>query len=128
MTQFIALRNAKPESIRKYKQEVRAIIIDRSALHVERALVRDKKPTSDRYQVLMEDALARAKLDVMAEIFGHMRDLSRPRGVAGWTRSHSGALVRERRKPLHALALIAAYTQVVQYLTRLKAKGKRAPD
>ncbi len=123
MTQFIALRDAKPESIRKYKREVRAIVIDRAALHVERALGRDKKPTPARYQALMDDALAQAKLDVMTELFSHMREHSRPKGVAGWTRGRGG-LVRERRKPAQALQLVAAYTQVVGYLTRLKAKGK----
>jgi len=125
MTQFIALKDCKPESIRKYKREVRAIVIDRAAVHVERALAKDKKkPAAARYQAQIEDALARAKLDVMAEIFSHMRERSRPQGVAGWTRGRGG-LVRERRKPIRALELIAAYAQVVQYVARLKAKGKR---
>ena len=63
MAQFITLRDSKPESIRKYKNEVRAIVIDRAAYHVERALVGAKKrPTGSRYQASIEDALARAKL------------------------------------------------------------------
>jgi hypothetical protein len=123
MSQFIALRDAKPESIREYKQEVRAVVIDRAAFHVERALRAGQKPNAKRYQAHIEAALARAKLDVMAEIFQHMRELSRPRGVAGWTRGRGG-LVRESRKPAQALALIDAYAQIVRYVTRLKAKGR----
>ncbi len=122
MTQFLTLRSAKPESVRKYKQEVRAIVIDRAAFHVERALAVGKKPSAKRYQAVIEDALARAKLDVMAEIFTLMRELSRPRGVAGWTRG-KGGLVRETRRPTAALELVAAYASVVSYVARLKAKG-----
>ncbi len=124
MTQFIALRSAKPESIRKYKQEVRAIVIDRAAFHVERALAGKKKPTTKRYQAMIEDGLARAKLDVMAEIFQLMRELAKPRGVSGWTRG-KGGLVRENRQPGSALELIEAYAGVVSYLARLRAKGRR---
>jgi hypothetical protein len=82
-------------------------------------------PTAARYDALTDDGLSRAKLDVMAEIAAHMRELARPRGVAGWTRSNSGALLRERRKPARALKLIAAYTRVILYVARLKAKGRR---
>jgi hypothetical protein len=71
---------------------------------------------------MIEDALARSKLDVMTEVFSHMREVSRPRGVAGWTRGRGG-LVRETRQPIRALELIAAYTEVVRYLARFKAKG-----
>lgn len=124
MTQFLTLRSAKPESVRKYKQEVRAIVIDRAAFHVERALPAGKKPSVKRYQAVIEDSLARAKLDVMAEIFMLMRELSRARGVAGWTRG-KGGLVRETRRPAAALELVAAYASVVSYVTRLKAQGGR---
>jgi hypothetical protein len=124
MSQFIALPDGNPESIATYKREIRAIVIDRAAVHAERALAARPKPSPARYQAVMDDALARAKLDVMAEIFSHMRDAARPQSVAGWTRARGG-LVRQRRKPVAALELIAAYTQVIRYLTRLKAKGRR---
>jgi hypothetical protein len=120
MTQFVALSDATPEAIRSYKREVRAIVIDRAAYHVERALDGAKKPAPKRYQTAITDGLAKGKLDVMAEIFALMREASRPRSVAGWRRG-KGGLVREARKPTEALALIAAYTDVVRYLARMKA-------
>jgi hypothetical protein len=120
MTQFVALKDATPESIRSYKREIRAIVVDRAAYHVERALEGVKRPSPKRYQGAISDGLARAKLDVMAEIFVHMRNISRPTGVAGWRRA-KGGLVREPRKPTQALALIEAYANVVRYVARLKA-------
>jgi len=120
MSSFIALENAEPGSIRTYKRHVRAIVIDRAAYHLERALRGRRRPAAKRYQVIIDDSLARAKLDVMAEIFGHMRDLSRPRAVAGWTRGGAG-LVRRARKPGASLAMINGYLDVVRYIGRLKA-------
>jgi hypothetical protein len=120
MMQFVALSDTKPESIRSYKREIRAIVIDRAAYHVERALAGVKKPSQKRYDAAMTDGLAKAKLDVMAEIFVHMREASRPRSVAGWRRG-KGGLVREARKPTEALAVIAAYSDVIRYIARMKA-------
>lgn len=124
MTQFLGLRDTQPASIRTYKKEVRAVVIDRAAFHVEHALAAAKKPTVQRYQAMIEDGLARAKLDVMAEIFSLMRDIARPKGVGGWTRSKRG-LVRESRRPDAALDLIDAYSSVIRYVSRLRAKGRR---
>jgi hypothetical protein len=120
MTQFVALKDATPESIRSYKREIRAIVVDRAAYHVERALEGAKRPSPKRYQAAISDGLARAKLDVMAELFVHMRNVSRPTSVAGWRRA-KGGLIREPRKPIQALALIEAYGNIVRYVTRLKA-------
>jgi hypothetical protein len=120
MTQFVALSDTKPESIRSYKREVRAIVIDRAAYHVERALAGVKRPSTKRYDAAISDSLAKAKLDVMAEIFMLMREASRPRSVAGWRRA-KGGLVREARKPVQALELITAYSDVVRYIARMKA-------
>jgi hypothetical protein len=120
MTQFVALSDTKPEAIRSYKREIRAIVVDRAAHHVERALAGVKRPSEKRYDAAMSDGLAKAKLDVMAEIFAHMREASRPRSVAGWRRG-KGGLVREARKPERALAMIAAYSDVIRYIARMKA-------
>jgi hypothetical protein len=124
MTTFIALRDASPESIRSYKREIRAIVVDRAAYHLERLLDGIASPSPKRYQTALQESLAKAKLDVMAEVFQHMQELSRPRGVAGWTRGRGG-LVRRARDPDQVLALVAAYSDVVRYLVRLRAQGTR---
>jgi hypothetical protein len=127
MTEFIALSDTSPESIRTYRREVRAIVIDRAAYHLEHLLARNRNPSAKRYQAALQASLGKAKLDVMTEIFQHMQALSRPRGVAGWSRGRGG-LVRQARDPERALALIAAYSDVVRYVARLKAQGpRRAP-
>jgi hypothetical protein len=121
MPTFIELRSAKPTSIAKYKGEVKAITIDRAAHHLDQMLATQTKQTQRSYEKAMQDALLRAKLDVMAELFEHMQRLARPASVADWDRG-SGGLTRRSRSPQTALALIAAYDQVVRDVAKLKAR------
>jgi hypothetical protein len=121
MSTFIELRTAKAESIAKYKSEVKAITIDRAAYHVEQILAKQSRPTKRSYEKALQDALLRAKLDVMAELFEHMQRLARPHSVADWDRE-SGGLKRRSRSPQVALELIGAYDQVVRDVARMKIR------
>ncbi len=124
MSTFIELRSSSDTAVAKYKQEVKAIIIDRTAHHVELLLAKYKKPTPKHYEKAMQDALLRAKLDVMAELFEHMQRLARPASVADWDRE-AGGLARKSRSAQKALSLIAAYDQVVRDLLKLKAARRK---
>ncbi len=126
MSTFIELRSAKPEAVAKYKKEVKAIVIDRAAFHVDQYLARQKRTTEKSYERALQDGLQRAKLDVMAELFEHMQRLARPASVADWNREQTGGLTRRPRRPEAALTLIAAYDEVVREVVRMKARQRRA--
>jgi hypothetical protein len=123
MSTFIELRSPRPDAIAKYKAEVKAITIDRAAHHVERMVAEQQRPSARAYERLLQDALLRAKLDVMAELFEHMQRLARPHSVADWNRENGG-LKRRSRAPQTALELIAAYDQVVREVVKLKARRR----
>ena len=126
MPHFIQLRSAKPDAVASYKKELRAIIVDRAAQHVETTLENYKRPTSRTYERAMQDSLMKAKLDVMAELFSHMQNLARPRAVAGWQRGEKG-LVRKPRGVQSRFDLINAYDEVLRYVSNLKANAAREP-
>ncbi len=123
MSNFIQLRSAKPAAIAKYRQEVKAITVDRAAHHVDQILSGHKRPNERSYEKALQDGLLRAKLDVIAELFAHMQRLARPDSVADWNRE-DGGLKRRPRKPQTALELIAAYDQIVRDVVRLKARRR----
>ena len=124
MVSFIELKSANPETISNYKREVRAIVIDRAADHVQQAIARYKRPSPRTYEKALQDGLTRAKLDVMAEIFRLMHDLARQNVVSQWSRHESG-LQRRRRSPKTIMALIRAYDTVVRYVANMKAQRKK---
>jgi len=124
MLSFIQLKSADPEAISAYKHEVRAIVIDRAADHVQQTIARYKRPSPSTYEKALQDGLTRAKLDVMAEIFRLMHDLARQNVVSQWSRHESG-LQRRRRSPEAIMALIRAYDTVVRYVANMKAQRKK---
>ncbi|MEZ5559693.1 MAG: hypothetical protein R3E86_14265 [Pseudomonadales bacterium] len=125
MANFIQLKSSKPDALRQYKREVRAIVIDRAADHVQQAIARYKRPTGRTYEKALQDGLTRAKLDVMAELFRIMHDLARQNVVSQWSRGDSG-LRRERRSSSAIMELIGAYDQVVRYVANMKAQRKQS--
>jgi len=126
MPHFIQLRSAKPDAVASYKKELRAIIVDRAAQHVETTLETFKRPTSRTYERALQESLLKAKLDVMAELFAHMQNLARPRAVSGWRRGDKG-LVREPRGAQARFDLINAYDDVLRYVSRLQASPASEP-
>jgi hypothetical protein len=126
MPHFIQLRSAKPDAVASYKKELRAIVVDRAAQHVESTLETFKRPTSRTYERTLQDSLLKAKLDVMAELFSHMQNLARPRAVSGWRRGEKG-LVREPRGAKTRFDLINAYDDVLRYVSKLQASAAREP-
>jgi hypothetical protein len=124
MSNFIALNSTQPKSVARYKREVRAIVIDRAADHIEGLLPANRKPSPKRYEKAFQEGLLRAKLDVMAELFRIMHDLARPNVVAGWSRGDDG-LRRKTRSPAATMKLIVAYEQVVRYVAGIRAHTTR---
>lgn len=127
MHQFLQLKDTTPAAISRYKRELRAIVIDRAADHVQSTMARYKRPSAGTYEKALQDGLLRAKLDVMAELFRIMHDLARPNVVGQWSRD-AGRLKRQRRPTEATIDLIQAYDRVVRYVSTLKAKRKSAPD
>ena len=125
MSNFIALNSTQPEALARYKREVRAIVIDRAAEHLEQLLPTGRKPSPSRYEKALQEALRHAKLDVMAELFRLMHDLARPSVVARWSRRSDG-LRRETRDTAATMQLITAYGQVVRYVASMRANVKPA--
>lgn len=123
MSNFIALSSTQPQAIARYKREVRAIVVDRAADHLEQLLPVGRKPTPSRYEKALQEGLRRAKLDVMAELFRLMHDLARPSAVADWSRRKDG-LRRETRSTEATMRLITAYAQVVRYVASMRANVK----
>jgi hypothetical protein len=121
MHNFIQLKNASPESVAGYKREVRAIVVDRAADHVQQIMARYRRPTAAAYEKALQEGLMGAKLDVLAELFRIMHDLARQNAVAQWSRNESG-LKRQRRSPETVIELINAYDRIVRYVSSLKAK------
>lgn len=124
MSSFIKLKSAKPEAIVRYRREVRAIVVDRAADHARQLIARYKKPSSRSYEKALQEGLLRARLDVLAELFGLMHDLARPNAVAQWSRKETG-LQREVRSPETTMKLLKAYDQIVRYVANMKATRKR---
>lgn len=128
MTNFIALNSAQPKAIARYKREVRAIVVDRAADHIDKILPKGRKPSSHSYDKAFEEGLLRAKLDVMAELFRIMHDLARANAVAAWSRGDDG-LRRRAHSASAAMKLIVAYEQVVRYVSGIRAQATRKqPD
>ena len=123
MSNFIALNSTRPEAVARYKREVRAIVVDRAAEHLEQLLPADRKTSPNRYEKSLQEALRRAKLDVMAELFRLMHDLARASVVARWSRRADG-LRRERRDTAATMQLLTAYDQVVRYVASMRANVK----
>ncbi|MEQ8861020.1 MAG: hypothetical protein RIC56_20425 [Pseudomonadales bacterium] len=124
MSNFIALKSTQPKALTRYKREVRAIVIDRAADHIEQLLPKSRTASPKRYDKALEQGLLRAKLEVMAELFRIMHDLARSNTVADWSRGDDGL----RRKPRSAAATmktIVAYEQVVRYVAGIRASVKR---
>lgn len=120
MSNFITLSSPQPNAVSRYKREVRAIVVDRAADHIDALLPRGRKPSPRSYDKAFEEGLRRAKLEVMAELFRIMHDLARDTTVADWSRGEDGL----RRKPRSAAAtmkLLAAYDQVVRYVASIRA-------
>lgn len=123
MSNFISLNSTQPKALARYKREVRAIVIDRAADHIEELLPKGRKPSARSYEKAFQEGLQRAKLDVMAELFRIMHDLARPNVVADWSRGDDGL----RRKPRSASAtmrLIVCYEQVVRYVAGIRTTVK----
>jgi hypothetical protein len=123
MSNFISLSSTQPKAIARYKREVRAIVIDRAADHIERLTPSAKALSPQRYEKVFQQGLLMAKLDVMAELFRMMHDLARPSGVADWSRGEDG-LHRSIRSPAATMKLINAYEQVVRYVAGMRAHVK----
>ncbi len=123
MSNFIALNSTQPKVVSRYKQEVRAIVVDRAADHIEQLLPAGRKPSPSRYEKALQEGLQRAKLDVMAELFSIMHDIARPNAVADWSRGEDG-LRRKARSATATMSLIIAYEQVVRYVVNLRAHVK----
>lgn len=123
MSNFISLKSTQPKALIRYKREVRAIVVDRAADHIEQLLPSGRKPSARGYDKAFEQGLLKAKLEVMAELFRIMHDLARNNTVADWSRGDDGL----RRKPRSAAAtmkLIVAYEQVVRYVASIRASVK----
>ena len=120
MTNFIALTSAQPQAVARYKREVRAIVVDRAADHIDNILPKGRKPTPRSYDKAFEEGLLRAKLDVMAELFRIMHDLARANAVAAWSRGDDG-LRRKAHNASAAMNLIVAYEQVVRYVAGIRS-------
>lgn len=123
MHNFISLKSTQPKAIARYKRELRAIVVDRAADHIEQLLPSGRKPSPRSYEKAFQEGLLRAKLDVMAELFRIMHDLARPSAVADWSRGDDGL----RRKPRSASAtmqLIVSYEQVVRYVAGIRSASK----
>jgi hypothetical protein len=123
MSNFIPLNSTQPTAIARYKREVRAIVVDRAADHIERLLPKNRKPSPQRYEKAFQEGLLLAKLDVMAELFRMMHDLARPSAVAAWSRGEDG-LRRSSLSPAAAMKRIVAYEQVVRYVAAMRAHVK----
>ena len=123
MSNFIALSSTQPKALARYKREVRAIVVDRAAHHLEQLLPTDRKASPSRYEKALQEGLRRAKLDVMAELFRIMHDLARPNAVADWSRGDDG-LRRKTRSTTTTMRLIDAYGQVVRYVAGMRANVK----
>jgi hypothetical protein len=123
MSNFIPLSSTQPAAISRYKREVRAIVIDRAADHIERLLPKSRKPSPERYEKAFQQGLLLAKLDVMAELFRMMHDLARPSVVADWSRGEDG-LRRSSVSPAGTMKRIVAYEQVVRYVASMRAHVK----
>lgn len=124
MDHFIQLQDSSPEAIRAYRKELRAIVIDRAAIHTHQIIAEYKRPTERTYERALQQGLSLAKLDVLAELFRHMHDLARYNAVTKWSRARKG-LKRESHTPDDLMQRIAAYERVVRYVTNLKAHQKR---
>ena len=124
MSNFISLNSTQPKAVSRYKREVRAIVVDRAADHIEQLLPSGAKPTTNRYEKVLQEGLRRAKLDVMAELFRIMHDLARPNVVADWSRGEDG-LRRRTRSTTATMQLIVTYEQVVRYVASIRAHVKR---
>jgi hypothetical protein len=124
MSNFISLNSTQPKAVSRYKREVRAIVVDRAADHIEQLLPNGGKPTTSRYEKALQEGLRRAKLDVMAELFRIMHDLARPNAVADWSRGEHG-LKRRTRSTTATMKLIIAYEQVVRYVASIRVSVKR---
>jgi len=120
MTQFITLKSPEPKAVARYKHEVRAIVVDRAADHIEQRLPSGRKPTDRQYDKAFEEGLQKAKLEVMAELFRLMHDLARDNTVAEWSRGEDG-LRRKPRSDAATLKLISAYDQIVRYVAGIRA-------
>jgi hypothetical protein len=123
MSNFIPLNSTQPKAITRYKREVRAIVIDRAADHLETLIPNGRKTSPQRYEKAVQEGLLMAKLDVMAELFRVMHDLARPSAVADWSRGEGG-LRRNTRSPAATMKLIVAYEQVVRYVAAMRASVK----
>lgn len=123
MSNFIALSSPQPDAVSRYKREVRAIVVDRAADHIDKLLPQDRKPSGRLYDKAFEEGLLRAKLDVMAELFRIMHDLARANAVAAWSRGEDG-LRRKAHSAAATMKLIVAYEQVVRYVAGLRAHVK----
>ena len=119
MSNFISLNSTQPKAVSRYKREVRAIVVDRAADHIESLLPAGRKPSPQRYEKVFQEGLRRAKLDVMAELFRIMHDLARPSVVAGWSRGEDG-LRRKTRSASATMKLIITYDQVVRYVAGMR--------
>lgn len=126
MSNFITLHSTQPKAIARYKREVRAIVIDRAADHIEHLIPPGRKASAQRYEKAFQEGLLKAKLDVMAELFRIMHDLARPNVVADWSRGEDG-LRRKSRSPSATMKLIITYEQVVRYVAALRAHVKAGP-
>lgn len=124
MSKFIALKSARPNAISRYKQEVRAIVIDRAADHIEQRLPTSRKPSDRQYEKAFAEGLMKAKLEVMAELFRLMHDLARDNTVAEWSRGDDG-LRRKPRSDAATMELIRAYDQVVRYVSGIRAHARK---
>jgi hypothetical protein len=127
MSSFIELKSLKPEAIKSYKRELRAIVIDRAADHMRRTMARYKQPTARTYENALQDGLQRARLDVLAELFRIMHDLARESAVAQWSRADAG-LKRRPRSRNAASDLIRAYLGAVKYVQNVKAQRRALSD
>jgi len=125
MTQFITLKSPEPKAVARYKHEVRAIVVDRAADHIEQRLPSGRKPTDRQYDKAFEEGLQKAKLEVMAELFRLMHDLARDNTVAEWSRREDG-LRRKPRSDAATLKLIGAYEQIVRYISGIRAHPRAA--
>jgi hypothetical protein len=123
MSNFIALRSPQPQAVARYKREVRAIVVDRAADHIDKLLPESRKTSDRKYDSAFEEGLLRAKLDVMSELFRIMHDLARANAVAAWARGDDG-LRRKAHNAATTMKLIVAYEQVVRYVAGMRAHVK----
>ena len=119
MSNFISLNSTQPKAVSRYKREVRAIVVDRAADHIEALLPAGKASSPGRYEKAFQEGLRRAKLDVMAELFRIMHDLARENAVADWSRGEDG-LLRKSRSASSTMKLIITYDQIVRYVASIR--------